>query len=677
MADIRYKVKGNNFSAQIENGQKFKSLISKVYENQKGEDIFPLNFINEIAHTSKVVKHEGSYYLKDYTYNGTITKFDFLDDNNFLEALNLLDRPAIKKFEEGGEADTEREDEEDIDRSEKLEELMDEYDLPREVIEEYASNMGIEIEDITDLPFSGRYDSEEDFAEDLVEQGAVSNVSYYLDMTTTDMRLLAQEEADFRVDDMRDKEILDAMDMKDEADEYEDLKNEIDDLESEVDDLKSELEDYMDEEDEDMTEGDIESREEKSKELKQEIDDKENELEELQNKLAALDTYDEVVDKAREELRDVYYDDIYDELEKDAVGYFVNNLGYAEEDLVKNTSFSVDYEKLARDLSDSYTYIEHNGDVYVFMTYMNGGMMAKGGGMEEGVDLFEDYENIPPNVQKILDKHQESFEDGDYRGLEMAYNELNKIGYTFEYYLDGQAYDLRKIGQKGKSEEMEDDDYADGGIMAKGGNVPTIEKRVAEVNALIERANELNLTVVDTSGTWQTPMKYKPFKYSNGTLYEEYQELDLYKYNKGRGEEWETKKGKVLKSNMEFDSPLNDIARMYRKALKHFDKYGYADGGTLGAGSFADGGDTGGMTAGRYYTDKNGTEFRFLGRKDSGTNKGKLLFNDGTSNVYKTLDDFGSVPKQKKLFGIFKNGGTTKQSLSAAKKIAIAMKKKS
>lgn len=96
----------------------------------------------------------------------------------------------------------------------------------------------------------------------------------------------------------------------------------------------------------------------------------------------------------------------------------------------------------------------------------NGGYMENGGEAEEGVDLFEDYDEIPPNVQSILDKHPEAFEDGDYRKLEKALKELNNIGYTFEYELDGQAYDLRKIGQKGKSEYM-----ADGGYMAKGGQI--------------------------------------------------------------------------------------------------------------------------------------------------------------------------------------------------------------
>lgn len=89
---------------------------------------------------------------------------------------------------------------------------------------------------------------------------------------------------------------------------------------------------------------------------------------------------------------------------------------------------------------------------------------AHGGETEEGVDLFEDYENIPEDLQEILDNYQDAFEDGDYKGLEKALKEANAIGYTFEYYLDGQAYDLRKIGQKGKSEVEE---YAKGGNIKK------------------------------------------------------------------------------------------------------------------------------------------------------------------------------------------------------------------
>lgn len=90
--------------------------------------------------------------------------------------------------------------------------------------------------------------------------------------------------------------------------------------------------------------------------------------------------------------------------------------------------------------------------------------MEQGGETEEGVDLFEDYENIPPKLQDVLDKYEYAFQDGDYRDLEKALKEVNKLGYTFEYYLDGQAYDLRKIGEKGKSEVEE---YAKGGSVKK------------------------------------------------------------------------------------------------------------------------------------------------------------------------------------------------------------------
>jgi hypothetical protein len=92
------------------------------------------------------------------------------------------------------------------------------------------------------------------------------------------------------------------------------------------------------------------------------------------------------------------------------------------------------------------------------------GFFENGGETEDdGVDLFEDYENIPHNVQVILVKYTDAFEDGSYNALAKAKKELEDIGYTFEYGLGGGAYDLRKLGQKGKNE----DDYADGGFVDK------------------------------------------------------------------------------------------------------------------------------------------------------------------------------------------------------------------
>lgn len=75
---------------------------------------------------------------------------------------------------------------------------------------------------------------------------------------------------------------------------------------------------------------------------------------------------------------------------------------------------------------------------------------AKGGSVDEQtyIDLFEDYENIPAEVQMILDEYSESFEDGDYIGMSKAQNELEQIGYTFDFYVDGDAYALRPTNVK-------------------------------------------------------------------------------------------------------------------------------------------------------------------------------------------------------------------------------------
>jgi len=79
-------------------------------------------------------------------------------------------------------------------------------------------------------------------------------------------------------------------------------------------------------------------------------------------------------------------------------------------------------------------------------------LMAKGGEMDkdEGVDLFEDYDDQPAEVSAILEKYD--LDDANYETLKELNDELKSVGYTFEYGLDGYAYDLRKIGQKGKSE---------------------------------------------------------------------------------------------------------------------------------------------------------------------------------------------------------------------------------
>ena len=71
---------------------------------------------------------------------------------------------------------------------------------------------------------------------------------------------------------------------------------------------------------------------------------------------------------------------------------------------------------------------------------------------QTGIDLFEDYKDIPKKLQKVLNKYDNYLSGGNYRQLEIALREVEKVGYTFEYYLDGVPYDLRPIGTLGKTE---------------------------------------------------------------------------------------------------------------------------------------------------------------------------------------------------------------------------------
>jgi len=115
-------------------------------------------------------------------------------------------------------------------------------------------------------------------------------------------------------------------------------------------------------------------------------------------------------------------------------------------------------------IGKAYNFLPKNVKIVLESKYENIENYAHGGSMDsqQGIDLFEDYENIPANVQSILDNNEDAFMDGDYKELQKALTQLKRIGYTFEYDLDGQAYDLRPIGTKGKSEM---DTFKDGGGM--------------------------------------------------------------------------------------------------------------------------------------------------------------------------------------------------------------------
>jgi len=60
------------------------------------------------------------------------------------------------------------------------------------------------------------------------------------------------------------------------------------------------------------------------------------------------------------------------------------------------------------------------------------------------VDLFESVDTLPQEVQDIINKYQDDWEP-TYENCRSMLKELEAVGYTFDYYLDAEPYDLRKI----------------------------------------------------------------------------------------------------------------------------------------------------------------------------------------------------------------------------------------
>lgn len=135
------------------------------------------------------------------------------------------------------------------------------------------------------------------------------------------------------------------------------------------------------------------------------------------------------------------------------------------------------------------------------------GLFKKGG----RIDLFEDYENIPPNIQEILDFYEEDFQDGRYDGLSKALKEVEANGYTFEYYLDGEAYGLRPINVPlNHIKGYEDEDFARGGIASK--NIFDLEYGdVFKIKKAGHTASNMTFVYVDLDDKYNVSIKARPF----------------------------------------------------------------------------------------------------------------------------------------------------------------------
>lgn len=60
------------------------------------------------------------------------------------------------------------------------------------------------------------------------------------------------------------------------------------------------------------------------------------------------------------------------------------------------------------------------------------------------IDLLDNYDVLPTEVKLILDKHQENWDD-TYENCSNLKAELETVGYTIDYYLDGTPFNLKKL----------------------------------------------------------------------------------------------------------------------------------------------------------------------------------------------------------------------------------------
>lgn len=71
------------------------------------------------------------------------------------------------------------------------------------------------------------------------------------------------------------------------------------------------------------------------------------------------------------------------------------------------------------------------------------------------MDLFEEYDQLPEELKTVLDKWQikEASFGLDYKDCKTFQEECEAVGYTFDYQLDGQPFDLRPINPGLKSSQ--------------------------------------------------------------------------------------------------------------------------------------------------------------------------------------------------------------------------------
>ncbi len=195
----------------------------------------------------------------------------------------------------------------DFDEIYDMIELAKNNDLPLDVVMEVVS----QYDESAVEEYQGQYEDGEDFASQMIDDIGLESFNdpqYFVDIYPTDRRILAQEMADSYIENIEDE----------------------DDGERVVEEAGLDVDEY--------------------RELDGEDDDKR----------------DEILEEAKEIVRDEYYETWYDGLD-DPYDFLVNEQGlYSDEDFFKANFIQIDYGELANALEQDYLFIENDKGLFVF-----------------------------------------------------------------------------------------------------------------------------------------------------------------------------------------------------------------------------------------------------------------------------------------------------------------------
>lgn len=207
-------------------------------------------------------------------------------------------------------------------------------------------------------------DAMKEWAQEFYDSEGVEYMDrYYLDdyIELNDMSEFAEEEVDNRLDDMDDDDIIEeaGYDKDEMVDNRNSMMSNVAELKDEMDDIQTEREhlqevlDDLEVENEDAYETEeYQEIEEQQNDLEYQWDEKDSEVDGLDDEIIELEyEIENLLDTAKDELKESKVGDLVSEIEDEGIDYFIDNLGYNIEDVIRDFCY-FDEEGFISNLAD-------------------------------------------------------------------------------------------------------------------------------------------------------------------------------------------------------------------------------------------------------------------------------------------------------------------------------------